>query len=81
MNDIKKENVVGNFFVLLAEKTDGKKTMGSLILLAGGIATMLITPEHDESGISMISAGLVGLIVGVTHKAVKKKGADGRHFV
>ena len=63
---------IGNFFLLLAEKSNGFKTISGVVLIVGGLATIFFTPEHREAGYNMIAAGVPMLLIGLTHKAVKK---------
>ena len=77
----KDQGIVGNFFLLLAEKTDGKKTVSSVVLIVGGTAVMMATPEYREGGIAMLTTGLTGLFVGLTHKFTKRSRASVRDFV
>lgn len=73
MNDTKQQaGPIDGFFLLLAEKFNGKKTLSGIILIVGGTATMIFTPDYKEAGVSMIAAGIPMLFVGITHKTVKK---------
>jgi len=64
---------IDGFFLLLAEKTNGYKTLSGIILVLGGLITIFFTPEYKEAGYNMIVAGIPLLFVGLTHKAVKKQ--------
>lgn len=64
---------VAGIFLLLAEKSDGKKTLAGILLTIGGLLTYLFTPEYKEEGIAMIASGIPILITGISHKFVKAK--------
>jgi hypothetical protein len=72
MTEEKKTGPVDGFFLLLAEKFDGKKTLTGIVLIVGGLATIIFTPDYKEAGASMLAAGIPMLFVGLTHKAMKK---------
>ncbi len=71
-NESKSVGPIDGIFLFLAEKTDGKKTISGALLLIGGILTLIFTPNHSEAGMSAITSGILALIVGLTHKAIKK---------
>ena len=71
--NMENKSPIANFFVFLAEKSDGKKTIAGVLMLAGGIGTVFFTPEYRDEGIALGFAGLQLLIVGVAHKYVKQK--------
>lgn len=60
------------FFIYVAEKLNGYKSLSGIVLIAGGAATVIFTPEYKEAGYNMISAGVTLLFVGVAHKSIKK---------
>lgn len=62
---------VAGIFLLLAEKSDGKKTLAGLFLTVGGLLTYFFTPEFKEEGIAMIASGVPILLTGIVHKFVK----------
>jgi len=64
---------IDGFFLLIAEKTNGYKTLTGIVLVIGGLATIFFTPDYKEAGYNMIAAGIPLLFVGLTHKAVKKQ--------
>jgi len=63
---------IDGFFLLLADKFNGYKTLSGIVLVIGGLAAVFFTPDYKESGYNMIAAGVPMLFVGLTHKAVKK---------
>ena len=64
---------VAGIFLMLAEKSDGKKTVAGILLVVGGALTYFFTPEFKDEGIAMIASGLPILLTGLAHKAVKAK--------
>ncbi len=64
---------IGSIFLLLADKTDGKKTWAGALMVIGGILTMIFTPDYKEEGVSLIASGIPILLVGITHKVVKNQ--------
>lgn len=66
---------IAGIFLLLAEKSDGKKTLAGVLLVLGGALTYFFTPEFKEEGIAMIASGVPLLLTGLAHKAVKAKDA------
>lgn len=63
---------IDGFFLFLADKFNGKKTLTGVVLIVGGLATIVFTPEHKDAGISLLASGIPMLLIGYTHKVVKK---------
>lgn len=72
MSEEKKTGPIDGFFLMLAEKSNGYKTLSGIVLIIGGLATIFFTPEYKEAGYNLIAAGVPLLFVGVSHKAIKK---------
>lgn len=62
---------IDGFAVWLAQKINGTKTVTGLLLVAGGLCTVFLTPEYKETGVGLIIMGLNLFIVGATHKLLK----------
>jgi len=62
---------VAIFFLWLNKFSDGKKTLSGIILIAGGVGTIFLTPDYRDEGVNLVAIGIPLLITGITHKVVK----------
>lgn len=74
MSGQQSRGAIAEFFLFVADRTNGRKTVSSIIVLVGGVIVFVFQPEHKEAGIGMIVAGIQGAFFGIAHKYVKKHG-------
>lgn len=73
MNEQKPSGPLDSFFLFVAKKMDGYKTISGIVLIVGGALTIIFTPEYKEAGYNLIAAGIPILFTGFAHKAIKKQ--------
>ncbi len=72
MSEPIKSGPIDGMFLFLADKFNGKKTTTGILMIIGGVATLIFTPDYKDAGFSLIGSGIPMLLVGLTHKAIKK---------